>query len=72
MILVWRIITDKRIVTVYYGDGRLMRLIHDNVDKSSAAMSVILIQFDASHVLCRFGIENHISHFRFMQRFSSP
>lgn len=24
-----------------------MRLIHDNVDKSSAAMSVILIQFDA-------------------------
>lgn len=48
------IITDKLIVTVYYGAGRLMRLIHDNVDNSSAAMSVILIRYDvlaASRVL---------------------
>lgn len=41
------IITDKLIVTVYYGAGRLMRLIHDNVDNSSAAMSVVLVRLDA-------------------------
>lgn len=38
----WCIITDKRIVTVYYGSARLMRLIHDNVDKSFATILVII------------------------------
>lgn len=40
--VVWCIITDKRIVTVYYGAARLMRLIHDNVDKSFATILVII------------------------------
>lgn len=36
---------DKRIVTVYYGAGSLIRLIHDNVDNSFATI-LLLFQFD--------------------------